>query len=111
MKPIKPQNRWDHETYETIDNTKPDTTKPTKLLTPRNLWNHETIDTTKPMKPWNVWLRETVKPLTPRNLWNHETFDTTKPMKLWNLWLYIIDTRSHYETMIQSLYYLDIGIY
>ena len=67
---MKPQNLWNHETYETMKPMKP--------------WNHETYETIEPLKPWNLW-KLIMKPMKPQNVWNYETYETKKPLKLWNL--------------------------
>ena len=40
MKPMKPRNLWNHETYETMT-----------PVQPWNLWNHETLASSK-ISPW-----------------------------------------------------------
>ena len=53
-----------------------------KPLKPRNPWNHETYVTTKPFTQRNQWNHETTKPREKtQNLLKYETYETMKPIK------------------------------
>ena len=52
-----------------------------KPMKPRNLWNQETYEITKPMKPQTNETKKTTQRLKPRNLWNHGSHESTEPTK------------------------------